>query len=140
MSNATHAAHGDGDDHGSHHALPTWLLLGTWAALMALTGLTVYSAQYNLGAFDIPVAMTIATVKGLLVMLIFMHLAWDKGFHSVLIFGSLLFVWLFIAFVMIDRGEYQENKNNHEEHEVYNIAKADNHSEHPEDETDKNDA
>ena len=46
----------------------------------------------------------------LLVMLIFMHLAWDKGFHSVLIFGSLLFVWLFVGFLLIDRGQYQPTK------------------------------
>ena len=97
MSDSTHA---HDEEHGSHHALPGWLLFGTWAALMALTGLTVFSAQYNLGAFDIPI-----------VMLIFMHLAWDKGFHSVLIFGSLLFVWLFIGFAMIDRGQYQDDKD-----------------------------
>ncbi|MEZ6017950.1 MAG: cytochrome C oxidase subunit IV family protein [Planctomycetota bacterium] len=109
---AQHGAHAHGDDHahGSHHVLPRWLLLGTWAALMSLTGLTVFSAQYHLGAFDVPIAMTIATIKGLLVMLIFMHLAWDKGFHSVLIFGSLLFVWLFVGFLLIDRGQYQGSK------------------------------
>jgi cytochrome c oxidase subunit 4 len=77
---------------------------------MGLTGLTVFSAQYHLGAFDVPIAMTIATVKAFLVMLIFMHLWWDKGFHSVLIFGSLLFVWLFIGFLLIDRGQYQPSK------------------------------
>ncbi len=106
-----HSAHGDHGAAGHHHALPGWLLFGTWFSLMALTGLTVFSAQYNLGAFDIPIAMTIATVKALLVMLIFMHLAWDKGFHSVLIFGSLLFVWLFVGFAMIDRGQYQPTKD-----------------------------
>ena len=104
------SGHGDHGAAGHHHALPGWLLFGTWVILMSLTGLTVFSAQYNLGAFDIPIAMTIATVKALLVMLIFMHLAWDKGFHSVLIFGSLLFVWLFVGFLLIDRGQYQPTK------------------------------
>lgn len=103
-----HAAHGEA---GHHHALPGWLLFGTWVILMAFTGLTVFSAQYHLGAFDVPIAMTIATLKALLVMLVFMHLAWDKGFHSVLIFGSLLFVWLFVGFAMIDRGQYQPVKD-----------------------------
>jgi len=110
---AAHGAPAGHADHGAgkHHALPGWLLFGTWIALMALTGLTVFSAQYDLGAFDIPIAMTIATIKAFLVMLIFMHLAWDKGFHSVLIFGSLFFVWLFIGFLAIDRGQYQSNKD-----------------------------
>lgn len=100
-------AHEGHDDHGSHHILPLWLLLGTWASLMALTILTVGSSQFDLGAFDLPIAMGIATVKAMLVLLIFMHLGFDKGFHSLLIFGSLLFVFLFVSFALIDRGQYQ---------------------------------
>lgn len=110
-AHGVHGKHGAHDEAGHHHALPGWLLFGTWVVLMSLTGLTVFSAQYHLGAFDIPIAMTIATIKAFLVMLIFMHLLWDKGFHSVLIFGSLLFVWLFIGFAMIDRGQYQPSKD-----------------------------
>ena len=99
-------AHEDGD-HGDHHVLPLWLLLGTWGALMVLTVLTVSASQLELGAFDLPVAMGIATVKATLVMMIFMHLGFDKSFHSLLIFSSFLFVFLFISFVLIDRGQYQ---------------------------------
>lgn len=99
---AVHHEHG-----GDHHALPLWLLIGTWVALMTLTGLTVFSAQHDLGAFDLPIAMGIATIKALLVLVIFMHLGFDRKFHAMLIFGSLLFVWLFISFALIDRGQYQ---------------------------------
>ena len=106
MTAATDTAHGDGH-HDDHHALPAWLLLGTWGALMVLTILTVSASQLELGAFDLPVAMAIATVKAMLVMMIFMHLGFDKGFHSLLIFGSFLFVFLFISFVWIDRKQYQ---------------------------------
>ena len=99
--------HGGHDDHGGHHVLPLWLLVGTWAALMGLTILTVGSSQFDLGAFDLPIAMGIATIKAMLVLMIFMHLGFDKGFHSLLIFGSLLFVFLFVSFALIDRGQYQ---------------------------------
>ncbi|MEC8511222.1 MAG: cytochrome C oxidase subunit IV family protein [Planctomycetota bacterium] len=105
MTATDHAAHGD--HHEDHHALPLWMLVGTWGALMGLTLLTVFSAQFDLGAFDLPIAMGIATIKAMLVLLIFMHLGFDKGFHSLLIFGSLLFVFLFISFTLMDRGQYQ---------------------------------
>ena len=108
MTAATDTAHGDGH-HDDHHALPAWLLLGTWGALMVLTILTVSASQLELGAFDLPVAMAIATVKAMLVMMIFMHLGFDKGFHSLLIFGSFLFVFLFISFALMDRGQYQSD-------------------------------
>lgn len=119
MSNSTHAQ-GDhhGDEHDGHHALPLWMLLGTWASLMALTLLTVGSAQFDLGYFDLPVAMGIATVKAMLVLIIFMHLGFDKGFHSLLIFGSLLFVFLFISFLLIDRGQYNDEIREHDRMEL----------------------
>ena len=98
------------DDHGHHdhglaHVLPIWLLVGIWAALMALTGITVWSAQYDLGRLDLPVAMGIATVKALLVALVFMHLLWDKKFHGMLFIASLVFASLFVTFSMMDVGQ-----------------------------------
>lgn len=106
------------DDHGHHHVLPLWLLLGTWAALMGLTVFTVTASTFELGAFDLPVAMAIATVKATLVMLIFMHLGFDKSFHSLLIYGSFLFVFLFISFVWIDRAQYQPEISEKEQQEI----------------------
>lgn len=108
MTAATDTTHtGDHADHGADHVLPLWLLIGTWVALMILTVLTVTAAQYDLGAFDLPVAMGIATIKATLVLMIFMHLGFDKPFHSLLIFGSFLFVFLFISFLLMDRGQNQ---------------------------------
>ena len=107
LPDAGHAGDHHDDHHDGHHVLPLWVLLGTWAALMFLTVLTVSAASLDIGAFDLPVAMGIATVKAMLVLIIFMHLGFDKGFHSLLIFGSFLFVFLFISFALIDRGQYQ---------------------------------
>lgn len=117
MTAAASTEHGH-DDHGHHHVLPLWLLLGTWAALMGLTVFTVTASTFELGAFDLPVAMAIATVKATLVMLIFMHLGFDKSFHSLLIYGSFLFVFLFISFVWIDRAQYQPEISEKEQQEI----------------------
>ncbi len=43
-------------------------------ALMALTALTVWVAFMDLGMMNNVVAMGIATIKGLMVMIVFMHL------------------------------------------------------------------
>lgn len=106
MSDSHDHGHGDhSHDHGLAHVLPIWLLVGIWAALMALTGITVWSAQYDLGRLDLPVAMGIATVKALLVALVFMHLLWDKKFHGMLFIASLVFAGLFVTFSMMDVGQ-----------------------------------
>ena len=51
-------------------------------------------------------------------LLIFMHLGFDKSFHSLLIYSSFLFVFLFISFVWIDRGQYQVDINEKEQQEI----------------------
>ncbi len=91
------------------HALPIPLLVGTWLALMALTVLTVLLAKVHLGQIDFLVAMLIATTKAALVALIFMHLLWDKGFHSVLVVSGVLFLALFMGATMFDRAHYQDS-------------------------------
>lgn len=83
------------------------MLLGVWGALVVLTGLTVWSAQYDLGRIDLVFAMGIATIKAALVALFFMHLKYDRGFHSVVILGALIFVFLFVSMLLLDRQAYQ---------------------------------
>ena len=92
---------------GGAHVMSVKMLLGIWGALVVLTGVTVWSAQYDLGRIDLVVAMGIATVKATLVALYFMHLRYDKGFHTVVILGALVFVFLFVSMVLLDRDAYQ---------------------------------
>ena len=95
-----HSAHGD--EHGLSHVMPIKVLFGVWGLLMVLTVVTVLAATLDLGAFDIWVAMGIATVKALAVALYFMHLRYDRPFHRTILVASLLFVLLFIALTWID--------------------------------------
>jgi cytochrome c oxidase subunit 4 len=104
---AVAAAHGH-DDHGLAHTTPVKLLVGILAVLLVLTILTVAVTSIDLGASgNLIVAMVIATIKAALVVSFFMHLVWDKKLHLILFLISVLFLILFLAMSVTDRGEYQ---------------------------------
>lgn len=92
------------DHSSSEHSgssLTTYVTI--WLALLAGTALTVFAAHVNLGAFNAAVALTIATVKALLVALFFMHLkgASDKLLKLVVI-STIFFLFLLLALSMAD--------------------------------------
>jgi cytochrome c oxidase subunit 4 len=103
--------HGDGHGHGMSHVLPMKVLLGTWGALMVLTVLTVAVAKlpiFDFGASpNLLIAMVIATVKATLVCLYFMHLRYDKLFHTVVFISAILLATLFVSFALMDSTQYQ---------------------------------
>ena len=73
-------------------ARPSRALLGSWAALLGLLALTVTLAYQPLGAFNGPIALTIAAAKALIVAAIFMELR-DRR-PLVLAFASAGVWWL----------------------------------------------
>jgi cytochrome c oxidase subunit 4 len=102
--------HHDDHDHGIAHVAPVKVLLGTWGALMVLTVVTVLATKIDFGSsLNLAIAMAIAVVKATLVILFFMHLAYDKLFHSVMVGGGLLAAGLFIAISLMDSDQYQQN-------------------------------
>lgn len=103
-------------DHGGHgghagfsHPMPIWMLLSVFFALLGLTFLTVFQAQFDLGNAEVWMSLTIATIKAGLVIAFFMHLIWDKPLNAIVILGSLIFVALFLGFTMMDAEGYREN-------------------------------
>jgi len=84
------------------HPFPVAGLLAVFVALTVLTILTVYQASFDLGNWDIALTMFIATIKATLVMLFFMHLAFDKPFNLIIFLSSFVFVALFITFTLTD--------------------------------------
>ncbi len=87
-------------NHSEHdyvgHIIPAKFYVLIWAILMVLTGTTVYAATVELGVFNIVVALLIATIKGTLVVLFFMHLRYSTKLTMVTLVASLF--WLFILF------------------------------------------
>ncbi len=61
------------------HVVPMWIYVAIWASLMVFTGVTVFAASVDLGIFNIVLALLIATIKGTLVVLFFMHLRYSSS-------------------------------------------------------------
>ncbi len=78
--------------------------LKTLVTLLVLTGLTVGASYINFGssAVNVVVALTIATIKGTLVALFFMHLLHDKPVNGIIAGAGFMFLGLFLMFTLID--------------------------------------
>jgi len=79
-----------------HHVVPITHYIGVFVALIVLTGATYWTALMDLGPLNTPVAMTIAIVKALLVVLIFMHVKYSNKLVQTMVVASVL--WLLIMF------------------------------------------
>lgn len=102
---AEHQAGGH-EHHGLAHISPWQTLVTVWAVLMVLTILTVMATWVDLGTLNIWIALTIAVLKGSLVVMYFMHLKYDSPFNGFIFCFSLAFVAIFLGFVMIDSKSY----------------------------------
>ncbi len=78
------------------HVVPAKMYVVIWATLMVLTATTVFAATLELGVFNIVLALLIATLKGTLVVLFFMHLRYSTKLTMVTVVASIF--WLFILF------------------------------------------
>ena len=87
----------------SEHAHPTVkTFIAVWAALLVLTALTVFVATLDLGPFNAIVALTIATVKALLVMLFFMELRYSTALTKVAVISAVFFLFLLVGLTLSD--------------------------------------
>jgi cytochrome c oxidase subunit 4 len=109
MSEQTRSAGAGAGDHpggGPGHIVPTRQLAAVLGALLILTVLTVLASWVDLGGLNLWVAMIIATAKGSLVVLFFMHLYWDRPILGIVFISALLLVTLFIGLSLTDREQY----------------------------------
>jgi cytochrome c oxidase subunit 4 len=83
--------------------------LGTGGSLLVLTIITVLATKVDFGtSWNLAIAMLIAVIKATLVVLFFMHLKYDKVFHSVIFVGALLAAALFVGYALLDSNQYQD--------------------------------
>ena len=75
---------------------------GVLATLLVLTAITVGASRIDFGEGNVVIAMVIATIKGTIVALFFMHLRHDKPVNAIAFTSSLFFLALFLGFCLID--------------------------------------
>lgn len=87
--------------HG-HHVTPKKTLFMVFGALVALTILTGLTAQIDLGAFNVPLALVIAGSKATLVVLFFMALKYDNRVNALVFTLGVVFAVVFLTFTLFD--------------------------------------
>lgn len=106
MSDATD--HHDEHGHGLAHVATVKTLLATGGSLLVLTLVTVLSTKIDFGAnINLAIAMVIAVTKATLVILFFMHLRYDRIFHTVVFGSAIAAAALFVGFALMDSSQYQ---------------------------------
>ena len=95
---------GSGQEHFDpmSHVVPIRMYVTIWAALMIFTGLTVFAATVELHVFNIVLALLIATIKGTLVALFFMHLRYSTKLTMVTVIAAIFFLFILFGLSMTD--------------------------------------
>lgn len=81
-----------------HHITPLRTYFLVFVALAIGTLLTWYASTIDLGSWNTPIALIIATTKAVLVILFFMHVIYSTRLTWVVVIAS--FVWLAMLFVL----------------------------------------
>ncbi len=86
----------------SHPVVPVKTYVSVFLALIALTITTVAVSKLDLGEFNIVAAITIAVVKGTLVVLFFMHVKQSSAMTKVFVAAGFFWMAILLAFVLAD--------------------------------------
>ena len=84
------------------HIISYGKLAAVWAALLALTALTVIVSRLDIGIGHVWGSLAIAAVKGGLVIAFFMHMRYEGRLLRWLLFLALVTLAIFIGFTFFD--------------------------------------
>ena len=88
-----------------HHIVPLGLYALVGITLLVMTGVTYWVATLNLGPFNTIVALTIASFKATLVVLIFMHVKYtSEKLTKAVIASAIFFLGLLLTLSLVDFG------------------------------------
>ena len=90
------------ETHENQHIASYKALALVLSSLLVLTGVTVAVSYVDMGFFNVPIALLIASVKSTVVLLFFMHLKYE-GMTIVISFTStVIFLCIMISFTFWD--------------------------------------
>jgi cytochrome c oxidase subunit 4 len=88
-----------------HHIVPLGLYALIGIILLVMTGVTYWVATLNLGPFNTIVALSIASFKATLVVLIFMHVKYtSEKLTKAVIASAIFFLMLLLTLSLADFG------------------------------------
>jgi cytochrome c oxidase subunit 4 len=77
-------------------------LFNVLLVLLVLTGITVGISYVDLGALNVWIALIIASIKGSLVLLFFMHMKFEGRVLVLSFLGTIFFLGIMISFIFWD--------------------------------------
>ncbi|WP_136795932.1 cytochrome C oxidase subunit IV family protein [Desulfosediminicola ganghwensis] len=89
-------------EHGTHHILSYGKLAAVLGCLLMLTVVTIGVSYVDLGFFNVPVAIGIASTKATLVLLFFMHLKYEGPLIVWSFISAVIFLAIMITFTFWD--------------------------------------
>jgi len=90
------------ENNQSSHIISYNFLILVLAALLALTGVTIGVSFINMGRLNVWIALLIASTKGSLVLLYFMHLKYESRVMFLSFLGTVFFLSIMISFTFWD--------------------------------------
>ena len=86
----------------SEHIVSPKIYLAIFLTLMAGTAITVWAAYHNFGAFNIVIALAIASFKATLVVLYFMHARYSPRRTQLVIVCSVFWLAIMLTLTLAD--------------------------------------
>ena len=87
----------------SEEHIVSWrVYVGIFAALMALTALTVWAAFQDFGTLNVTIALGIAIVKATLVILFFMHVSHSSRLTQLIVASGVFGLLILFTFTLAD--------------------------------------
>jgi cytochrome c oxidase subunit IV len=86
----------------SEHIVSPKVYIGIFLSLMVLTAATVAAAYVNLGAFNIVIALAIASLKATFVVLYFMHARYSPNRTHMVIIAAVFWLAIMLALTLSD--------------------------------------
>ena len=99
----------ENSEHSEHIVSPT-VYITIFSALIVGTALTVWAAFQNFGAFNIVIALGIATIKATLVVLFFMHARYSPKRTQLVIVCAIFWLAIMLSLTLSDYQTRQERR------------------------------
>jgi cytochrome c oxidase subunit 4 len=91
-----------GEHRVSDHIVSPKIYVAIFVTLMACTALTVWAAYQNFGAFNIVIALVIASFKATLVVLFFMHARYSPKRTQLVVVCAVFWLAIMLALTLSD--------------------------------------